>query len=376
MPIRVAVPAEVLEGERRLALVPDVAKKLQQLGLDVALEADAGKTIGLDNDQFPEVDIVADKKALLSGADVVLKVQPPTAEEIAELKEGSILISFLAPHADDDRVKALRDGKITSFSMELVPRITRAQAIDALSSQASAAGYKAVLMGASLTGKFFPMLTTAAGTIRPSKVLIIGAGVAGLQAIATAKRLGAIVEAYDVRSATKEQCESLGAKFIDMDVKAEGEGGYARELTDEEKAQQQEKLAEHVAKADVVITTAAIPGRPAPKIITKDMVARMSGGAVVVDLAAETGGNCELTVAGETITTDNGVMVHGPQNVPSTLNVHTSEMYSKNLLNLITLFVNEGELNLDWEDEVLADSCLTHAGEIKHQATKERVEGA
>jgi NAD(P) transhydrogenase subunit alpha len=258
--------------------------------------------------------------------------------------------------------------------MELVPRISRAQSIDALSSQGNIAGYKAVLMAANLSGRLFPMLTTAAGTIRPAKVVVIGAGVAGLQAIATARRLGAIVEAYDVRSATKEQCESLGAKFIDTGVKAEGEGGYARELTDEEKAQQASVLADHIAQADAVISTAAIPGRPAPRISDTATVERMKRGAVIVDLAAETGGNCELTQAGETVD-HNGVLIHGPRNVPSTVAVHASEMYARNLYNLLALIVKDGELSLDFDDQVIADSCLTHAGATTYEPARQRLEG-
>jgi NAD(P) transhydrogenase subunit alpha len=263
-------------------------------------------------------------------------------------------------------IKTLCEKNITSLAMELVPRITRAQSMDALSSQASIAGYMGVLMGAQLAPVFFPMLTTAAGTIRPAKVLVIGAGVAGLQAIATAKRLGAIVEAFDVRSATREQVESLGGKFIDTGVSAEGKGGYARELTEDEKQQQQEVLAKHVAQADVIITTAAIPGRPSPKIISEAMVKEMKTGAVIVDLASEGGGNCELTKPGETIKYQERVTIHGPLNVASELPVHASDMYAKNLFNLVSPFISEdGELALDFEDEVIAGCVLTHGGEVK-----------
>lgn len=259
--------------------------------------------------------------------------------------------------------------------MELVPRISRAQAMDALSSQASIAGYKAVLLASNLLGKFFPMLTTAAGTIRPSKVLVIGAGVAGLQAIATARRLGAIVEGYDVRAAVKEQVESLGAKFVDIEIKAEGEGGYARELTDEERQQQQAILAKHVAAADVVVSTAAIPGRPSPLIISTQMVEGMRGGSVIVDLAAEGGGNCELTKIDETIL-HNGVKIYGPANVPSMLGNHASELYAKNLLNFLELLIQDGAINIDLEDEILSASLITHGGEIHHAGIKEQLEGA
>jgi NAD(P) transhydrogenase subunit alpha len=259
--------------------------------------------------------------------------------------------------------------------MELIPRISRAQAMDALSSQASIAGYKAVLLASNLLGKFFPMLTTAAGTIRPSKVLVIGAGVAGLQAIATARRLGAIVEGYDVRAAVKEQVESLGAKFVDIEIKAEGEGGYARELTDEERQQQQAILAKHVAAADVVVSTAAIPGRPSPLIINTQMVEGMRGGSVIVDLAAEGGGNCELTKIDETVL-HNGVKIYGPANVPSMLGNHASELYAKNLLNFLELLIQDGAINIDLEDEILSASLITHGGEIHHAGIKELLEGA
>jgi NAD(P) transhydrogenase subunit alpha len=280
----------------------------------------------------------------------------------------------MAPHEGDSRIKNLVKRKVTSFSMELVPRITRAQNIDALSSQANLSGYKAALMAAERSPRIFPMMTTAAGTIRPSKVLVIGAGVAGLQAIATARRLGAIVEAYDVRSATKEQVESLGGKFIETGVQAEGEGGYARELTEDEKKKQQEVLADHIAASDAVVTTAAIPGKPAPKLIDQATVERMKAGAVIVDMAAETGGNCEVTQAGKEVD-HNGVIVFGPKNISSAAATHASEMYARNLYNLLALIVKEGELSLDWEDQVLADSALTHDGEIKHGPTRERVEG-
>ena len=274
-----------------------------------------------------------------------------------------------------ERTKALRDRKITSFAMELLPRTTRAQAMDILSSQAGMAGYKAVLIAAQQSPKFFPMLTTAAGTVRPSKVLIVGAGVAGLQAIATARRLGAQVEGFDVRPEVKEQIESLGAKFLDLGVSASGSGGYARELTAEERAEQQRRLGEHLKGIDVVVTTAAVPGRPAPKIITKAMVEGMKAGSVLVDLAAETGGNCEVTVPGQTIT-HGAVTIVGPVNLPSMGAIHASEMYAKNLFNFASLMIKDGALNLDWNDELIAKTCLTHAGEIKHEATKKLVEGA
>jgi len=277
-------------------------------------------------------------------------------------------------HINTDLVTALNKKNITGFAMELIPRISRAQSMDVLSSQAAASGYQATLIAASTLDKFFPMLTTAAGTIRPAQVLIIGAGVAGLQSIATAKRLGAVVKGYDVRSATKEQIESLGAKFVDTGVSADGEGGYARELTDEEKQQQQAALEKEIAQSDVVISTAAIPGRPAPKIISAAAVADMKPGAVIVDLAAETGGNCELTKAGETVVV-NGVKIVGPVNLPSALGRNASEMFARNLFNFISPAIEEGELNIDWEDEVFAKSALTHGGKIKHEPTREAIEG-
>jgi len=287
-----------------------------------------------------------------------------------------VLVGFMQPHKNEDLLQKMCDRDITTFAMELVPRITRAQSMDALSSQASIAGYKGVLMGADLASVFFPMLTTAAGTIRPARVLIIGVGVAGLQAIATAKRLGAIVEAYDVRSATREQVESLGGKFIDTGVSADGEGGYARELTDEEKQQQQDVLAKHIAMSDVVISTAAIPGRPSPKIISAEVVADMKVGAVIIDLASEGGGNCELTQPGETVDFESRVAIHGPLNVPSQVPIHATEMYAKNLFNLLSPFIKEGELELDWEDEVIKNTARTHDGEIKSERYKPATGGA
>jgi NAD(P) transhydrogenase subunit alpha len=373
--IKVGVPSETHAGERRVALVPSVLKQLGKLGVEVVLEKGAGRASGFDDAAYEGASLVDSAQAVYAQADIILKVQPPTVEEAGKLKEGSVLIGYLAPHTVDERIQALRAGKVTALAMELVPRISRAQSIDALSSQANISGYKAVLLAASLSGRLFPMLTTAAGTIRPAKVVIIGAGVAGLQAIATAKRLGAIVEAYDVRSATREQCESLGAKFIDTGVKAEGTGGYARELTEEEKAAQAKVLADHTAQADAVITTAAIPGRVAPKIIDRATVERMKRGAVIVDLAAETGGNCELTVPGQTVE-HGGVIIHGPQNVPASVAVHASEMYSRNLYNLLTLIIKDGELRLDFEDQVIKDSCLTHAGEITYGPARQRLSSA
>jgi NAD(P) transhydrogenase subunit alpha len=374
LPIRLAVPKENLPGEHRVALVPEVVRKLAKLDVEVLLESGAGVSSHYPDADYDAARIITDTDSLYREADVVLAVQPPSADTLDKLREGSIYIGLLLPFQRLEHIKGLVDRNITSFAMELVPRISRAQSMDVLSSQAAVAGYKAVLLAANLSGKFFPMLTTAAGTIRPAKVVIIGAGVAGLQAIATARRLGAIVEGYDVRAATKEQVESLGAKFIDIDVAAEGTGGYARELTEAEKQQQQAVLAEHIAAADVVITTAALPGRPSPKIIPTSMVAGMKPGSVIIDLAAEGGGNCELTQAGEQLD-HNGVTIYGPLDVPSMLAVHASEMYAKNLLNFLTPMIQDGQLTPDWDDEVLTGSVLTHAGEIRHAPTRAQVEG-
>lgn len=375
MTISIAIPREIRADEQRVALVPDAASKLLKSGINVAIQSESGLAIGFTDADYKDASIVTSSSDLLGSADIVLTVNPLTTEQIAALKKGSVVIGFMNPHSDLERFSAMAQRNISAFSVELIPRISRAQAMDALSSQASIAGYKAVLIAANLLGKFFPMLTTAAGTVRPSKVLVIGAGVAGLQAIATARRLGAMVEGYDVRAAVKEQVESLGAKFVDIEIKAEGSGGYARELTDEEKQQQQEILAKHVAAADVIVTTAAIPGRPAPRIISADMVAGMKGGSVVVDLAAETGGNCELTKAGETVLHE-GVKIHGPVNVPSMLGNHASELYAKNLLNFLDLLITDGEINIDLDDEIINGSLVTHAGEIHHAGIREQITGA
>ena len=376
MPLTVGVLKETSAHEARVALTPDVAAKLAELKVAVHIERGAGERSHLTDELYRGVVFDAAARDVLAAARVLLKVQPPTLEEVAALAPGAVVIGFLQPHANLDIVRALRDRKITSFAVELIPRISRAQSMDALSSQAAVAGYKAALLAANALDKFLPMLTTAAGTIRPSQVLVIGAGVAGLQAIATVKRLGAIVEAYDVRSATKEQCQSLGAKFVDTGVAAEGTGGYARELTADEKAKQQAVLDQHIAKADAVITTAAIPGRAAPRIISKAAVAAMAAGAVIVDLAAESGGNCELTIAGETVVTPNGVKILGPRNLPSELARHASQMYARNLLNFIQPAIKNGELAIDWQDEVFAQSVLTRDGEVKHAGTAKLLGGA
>ncbi|MCG5549076.1 Re/Si-specific NAD(P)(+) transhydrogenase subunit alpha [Halorhodospira halochloris] len=376
MAIKVAVQKETRPGEKRVALVPGTLKQFGKLGVELMLEKGAGSNAGFDDADYESagVRIVDNKSDLLAEADVLLGVQPLTAKEAGQLNKGSVLVAFMSPHEGDERISNLCKNKVTSFAMELVPRITRAQSIDALSSQAAAAGYKAALIAAERSPRFFPMLTTAAGTIRPAKAVVIGAGVAGLQAIATCRRLGAQVEGYDVRPETKEQVESLGAKFIDTGVEAVGEGGYARELTAEEQKQQAEVLANHIANAHVVITTAAVPGRKAPQIIDQATVERMQRGSVIVDMAAETGGNCAVTQAGKDVT-HRGVIVAGPKNLPASLAVHTSEMYSKNLYNLLSLMIADGQLQLDWEDQVIADTCLTHDGKVRHEPTRERLEG-
>ena len=373
----IGLPNETAEGRRCVALVPEVVTKLVDLGAEVRVERSAGNAAYLYDAAFEEAGavLVDDGDTIYADSDVVVRIHPPEASEITSVKKGAILIGFLAPFRGGDIVTTLRDNGVTSIAMELVPRISRAQAMDALSSQASIAGYKAALMAANLLGKFMPMLTTPTGTIRPAQVIVIGAGVAGLQAVATARRLGAIVSAYDVRSATKEQIQSLGAKFIELDISAEGEGGYARELTDEEKKMQQDQLGTYIARADAVITTAAIPGRASPKIIKTEMVEAMRPGSVIIDLAAEGGGNCELTKAGEMVD-HGGVNVYGPLKVPDMVPVHASETFAKNIYNMIALMVAEGEFSPDWEDDVLSGSLLTRDGEIIHEATKQMIEGS
>jgi H+-translocating NAD(P) transhydrogenase subunit alpha len=373
MTVIVGVLTETVPNETRVALVPEIATKLKAAGARVLMQAGAGVASQFPDAGYKDAEF-AESGAILAQSDILLTVQPLNLTQIAALKPGAVVVGFMQPYAKPELVRALKDRGITSLAMEFVPRISRAQSMDALSSQASIAGYKAVLMAASTLSKFLPMLTTAAGTIRPGSVLVIGAGVAGLQAIATAKRLGAIVEAYDVRSATKDQVKSLGAKFVDTGVSAEGAGGYARELTDEEKAKQKEILDARIAAADAVISTASVPGRAAPRIISKATVERMKAGSVIIDIAAEQGGNCELTRAGETVI-HNGVKIVGPVNLPAQLPYHASEMYARNLFNLIKPALNNGVFAIDWKDEVFAGSVLTHEGQIKHEATRKAVEG-
>ena len=373
MPVVVGVLTETQPTETRVAVVPEIAAKLKAAGVRVLFERGAGAAAHFPDALYADVEF-ADAQAILGSADVLLKVQPPTLAEVAALRKGAVVVGYMQAYARPDLVRALKGAGITAFAMELVPRISRAQSMDALSSQASVAGYKAVLIAANTLERFLPMLTTAAGTIRPASVLVIGAGVAGLQAIATAKRLGAVVEAYDVRSATKDQVKSLGAKFIETGVSAEGAGGYARELTAEEKTKQQEVLDARIAASDAVISTASVPGRAAPRIITQAAVERMKAGSVIVDIAAEQGGNCELTRAGETIL-HGGVKILGPVNLAASLPYHASEMYSRNLFNLLKPALVKGELAIDWSDEVFAGCVLTHDGQIKHEATRKTVEG-
>jgi NAD(P) transhydrogenase subunit alpha len=355
MAVIIAAAHETAPGERRVALTPETCRKLVAAGAQVRIARGLG-----DGAHFPDqayadagAQLVEDNDALLADADLVLCVQPPPAATIARMKPGAVLVGSLQPQADPTRAEALQSRGIVAFPLERLPRTTRAQAMDVLSSQAGMAGYKAVLIAAQLAPRFFPMLTTAAGTIRPSKVLIVGAGVAGLQAVATAKRLGAQVEGFDVRPETREQIESLGGKFLDLGVSAAGEGGYARALTDEERAEQQRRLGEHLKTIDVIVCTAAVPGRPAPKIITAAMVDGMKPGSVIVDLAAETGGNCELTRPGDTIE-HRGVTIAGPLNLASMGALHASEMYARNVYNFVSLLLKDGALAFDWDDELLA----------------------
>jgi H+-translocating NAD(P) transhydrogenase subunit alpha len=369
----IGVLRETAANETRVAVVPEIATKFKALGARVLLERGAGVAAHFPDAAYGDAEI-SDAATILKSADVLLKVQPPSLQEVNALKEGAVIIGYMQAYARPELVQALKDRRITSFSMELVPRISRAQSMDSLSSQAAVAGYKAVLIAANTLEKFLPMLTTAAGTIRPASVLVIGAGVAGLQAIATARRLGAVVEAYDVRSATKEQVKSLGAKFVDTGVSADGAGGYARELTEDEKLKQQEVLDARIAASDAVISTASVPGRAAPRIISQAAVERMKAGSVIVDIAAEQGGNCALTRPGETVN-HGGVKVLGPLNLPASLPYHASEMYARNLFNLLKPAVPKGELAIDWNDEVFAGAVLTHDGQIKHEATRKALEG-
>lgn len=360
----IATPKEICEGEKRIALTPATAAEFIQLGCQVTLQNNAGALAHFPDSSYSNIQFEAQPNTLYANADVILKVEPPLPDEIRHFKKNAILVSFLYPDRNPETVAALCERGITSFALERLPRISRAQNMDALSSQATVAGYKAALLAANHHQRFFPMLTSAAGTIRPTQVLVIGAGVAGLQAIATAQRLGAVVYAYDIRPAAREQVESLGARMIDIGMSAEGQGGYARELSDEEKELQQKALFSAVQKSEVVITTALIPGKPAPKIISKAMVEGMSPGSLIIDIAAEMGGNCELTQAGKTLN-HQGVSILGATQLTSSMAHDASIMYAKNVLNFSKLFIKEQQIQLDWQDVILADSVVTHEGKMR-----------
>jgi len=371
--VKIGVLAETFEGERRVALVPAGAARLAGSGFDVVVQSGAGAAADFCDDAYQEAGAVleADRGSVLRGADVLLAVQAPAVEDIAKLNAGTVTISFLQPATQAAVVEALANRGVTAFSLELLPRISRAQSMDALSSQASLSGYKGVLMAAARLGKFFPMLMTAAGTIPPARVLVLGAGVAGLQAIATARRLGAVVEAYDVRPAVKEEVRSLGATFLELELEAEeGQGGYASEQSEEFLTRQRELLTERVGDADVVIATAAVPGRRAPVLVTAPMVKRMRRGSVVVDLASETGGNCELTQPGRVIEVD-GVWIDGTTNVPSTMALHASQLYSRNVTNLLEHLTDGGVVRIDFDDEITRGACVTHGGEVVNERARQ-----
>ncbi len=367
--MRVAVPKEIKDGEKRVALVPDIISKLSKAGLEVVIESGAGLTAQASDKDFEAAGAVIKSGDVLKDADVVLSVQPLTPAQMSSLKKGAITISFLSPTGSADSITAAASAGVTAFSLESVPRISRAQSMDALTSQALCAGYRAALVAAELSPKFFPLLMTAAGTVTPAKVVVLGAGVAGLQAIATAKRLGAVVSAYDVRPASADEVKSMGAKFITLELEAlEGAGGYAREMTEERAAKQRELLTPYIAAADVLITTAAVPGRTAPQLVTAQMAAQMKPGSVIVDLASESGGNVEGSVAGQVITTSAGVTMWGGKDVPSQLPYHASMLFSRNVVNLLLLMSKTvdgkptGEISPDFADEIIDSAALTHAG--------------
>ena len=374
MAIQIAVLKEIKAGEKRVATVPVVATRLARLGASLVVERGAGYSATFTDEAYQGVALVDTPQALVANADIVLAVQPPPVDVVGAMKPGALLISFLYGAANLELVTALRDNKITAFAMERIPRISRAQSMDALSSQAALAGYYAPLLGAVHMPRILPMMTTAVGSLRAAKVLVMGLGVAGLSALATAHRLGAITEGYDVRPETAEQAQSLGAKFVDTGIDARGEGGYARELTADEKAKVREVVSRHIAEADMIVTTAAVPGRRAPILIAADQIAAMKPGAVIVDLGAESGGNCERTQPGQTVTAG-PVTILGPLDVPSALAQHSSELYAKNILNLVTLLVKDGAIALDFEDEVIAGTVLTHGGEIRDGAMRQTIEG-
>lgn len=374
--MRVCVPKEIKSGEKRVALVPDIISKLTKAGLEVVIESGAGVASEYSDKQFTDAGAQVKSGDVLANSDVVLSVQPLTPAQVKSLKKGAITISFLSPTTAIDSIDAAVAAGVTALSLEMVPRISRAQSMDALTSQALCAGYKASLVAAELSPKFFPLLMTAAGTVTPAKVVVLGAGVAGLQAIATAKRLGAVVSAYDVRPASADEVKSMGAKFITLELEAlEGAGGYAREMTEERAAKQRELLTPYIAAADVLITTAAVPGRTAPRLVTAQMVSHMAPGSVVVDLAAESGGNVEGSVAGEITTTSGGVKIWGGKDVPSQLAFHASMLFSRNVVNLLLLMSKTadgkptGVIEPDFSDEIIDSATLTHAG-IKREKGK------
>jgi proton-translocating NAD(P)+ transhydrogenase subunit alpha len=376
--VRIGVPKETVEGERRVALVPDVVRKLTGRDHEVVLEPGAGALAGIPDDLYEEAGATIGDGAW--DADVVVKVAAPTEDEIGRIGSDGVLIGFLAPLTNGAGNKALAATGATTFAMEAIPRISRAQSMDALSSQATVAGYRAALIAAQEQGRFFPMLMTAAGTIPPAQVLVMGAGVAGLQAIATSRRLGAVVTAFDVRSAVKEQVMSLGAKFLEIEGAADAEsaGGYAREQTEDEQRAQAEALAQQVMRSDVVITTALVPGRPAPTLVTEAAANAMKPGSVIVDLAGEAGGNCELSRPGETYTTERAVTIAAPLNLPSSMAEHASQLYARNVAALLELMTDEesGDLKLDFEDQIIAGACIARDGEIVHEAAKKAAEEA
>jgi H+-translocating NAD(P) transhydrogenase subunit alpha len=373
--MRIGVPTETAAGEHRVALVPEVVAKLKAQGLDVVVQNGAGADALLPDSAFAEAgaELTGDAAAVW-GCDVVVKIAPPDPEEVRGLGSGSILVGFLAPLTSPQTTRALADAHATAFAMEAIPRISRAQAMDALSSQSNVAGYRAALLGAEEMGRFYPMLMTAAGTIPPAKVLVLGVGVAGLQALATAKRLGARTTGYDVRPEVAEQVESLGAQWLDLGLEASGEGGYARELTDAERAQQQQALTDAIKGFDVVLTTALVPGRPAPRLVTAEAVEGMKPGSVIVDMAGEAGGNCELTEPGQTVV-KHDVKIVSPLNLPSGMAEHSSQLFARNVQALLELFVDEeGKLQLDFDDEIVSGACIVRDGEVVHPGAKAAVE--
>jgi len=373
--MNVAILKETLPGENRVAAIPATVKEMVKSGMKVLVESGAGENSHISNDEYKNAgaEIVSDRANLLANTDLILKVAPAELDEIDMMKDGTLYVSFFQTTIQTEHVKKLVNKNISAFSMHLIPRTTLAQSMDALSSQSNIAGYKAVLLGAAHLSVYMPLLMTAAGTIPPAKVLILGAGVAGLQAIATAKRLGAQVEAFDVRPVVKEQVESLGAKFVEVESDEEdgvGEGGYAKETSEDYKQRQQQLIKEHIAKSDMVITTALIPGRPAPVLIPDEMVQGMKHGSVIMDLAAENGGNCELTTPDE-VTISHGVIIDGSLNLPATMPTHASQLYAKNIITFVKHLCPEGEIKMDLEDEIISGALFAHRGKITHEPTKE-----